>query len=274
LKTKDKKIKSMAPPAIISGLAGVTEPAIYGITLPKKAPFFRTCAIASIAGAIICASGTLIYSMAGMGVFAYPGLINPATGDTKGMVFAIIVTLLSLVAGFVSEMIFYKDDTAQKNTVAAPKAGGSAKEIAAPIKGKILPLSEITDEAFSSEAMGKGIAIEPSEGKVYAPADGEVTTFFPTGHAIGLTASNGAEILIHVGMDTVEMKGDGFTPKVNQGDMVKCGDLLLEFDIEKIKAAGHPTATPIVITNSDDFADVLPIGEGEAQVGDKLIQLL
>jgi PTS system beta-glucosides-specific IIC component len=274
LKTKDKKIKSMAPPAIISGLAGVTEPAIYGITLPKKAPFFRTCAIASIAGAIICASGTLIYSMAGMGVFAYPGLINPATGDTKGMVFAIIVTLLSLVAGFISELIFYKDDTAQKNTVAAPKAGGSAKEIAAPIQGKILPLSEITDEAFSSEAMGKGIAIEPSEGKVYAPADGEVTTFFPTGHAIGLTASNGAEILIHVGMDTVEMKGDGFTPKVNQGDMVKCGDLLLEFDIEKIKAAGHPTATPIVITNSDDFADVLPIGEGEAQVGDKLIQLL
>jgi PTS system beta-glucosides-specific IIC component len=122
--------------------------------------------------------------------------------------------------------------------------------------------------------MGKGIAIEPSEGKVYAPVDGEITTFFPTGHAIGITSTGGAEILIHVGMDTVDMNGEGFTPKKEQGAKIKKGDLLLEFDIEKIKVAGHPVTTPIVITNSDDYADVIPTASGDVAVGDKLIQLM
>jgi PTS system beta-glucosides-specific IIC component len=277
IKTKDKKIKSLAPPAIISGIAGVTEPAIYGLTLPKKAPFFRTCAIAGVGGAVICALGCKAYSMAGMGIFAYTCLINTATGDTSKMFIGIVITIICLVAGVISELIFYKDDAPvkkeeKKDTTTAQ--GTADKDIAAPINGKVVPLSEIKDEAFSSEAMGKGIAIEPSEGKVYSPVDGEVVTFFPTGHAIGINSAGGAEILIHVGMDTVEMKGEGFTPKVNQGDTVKKGDLLLEFDIEKIKAAGHPVTTPIVITNSDDFADVLPTDVATVAIGDKLIQLL
>jgi PTS system beta-glucosides-specific IIC component len=122
--------------------------------------------------------------------------------------------------------------------------------------------------------MGKGVAIEPAEGKVYAPADGEISTFFPTGHAIGITTDSGVEILIHVGMDTVEMNGDGFTPKKKQGDRVKQGELMLEFDIAKIKAAGHPVTTPVIITNTDDYADVLPTDAASVVPGDKLIELL
>jgi PTS system beta-glucosides-specific IIC component len=282
LKTKDKKIKSLAPPAIISGIAGVTEPAIYGITLPKKAPFFRTCAVAGIGGAAICASGCMAYSMAGMGVFAYTSLINAETGDISKMIIGIVITLICLVAEAVVELVFYKDEEAVKKeeknisaeTTAAVGSSSGEKGVAAPIRGKVVPLSEVKDEVFSTEAMGKGVAIEPAEGKLYAPADGEIVTFFPTGHAIGMMTSAGVEILMHVGMDTVEMNGKGFTPKANQGDQVRKGDLLLEFDIEAIQEAGHPVTTPVIITNTDDYADVIPTDAERVSPGDKLMQLL
>jgi PTS system beta-glucosides-specific IIC component len=275
IKSKDKKIKSLCPPAIISGLAGVTEPAIYGVTLPKKAPFFRTCAVAGIGGAILMATGVTSYSMAGMGVFGYTAYINHNTGDTSGFVTAIIVSLAALVLAMVIELIFYKDAPAKKES-AKPAASADAKGgvIAAPITGKLVALSDIKDEAFSSEALGKGVAIEPAEGKVYSPVDGEITTFFPTGHAIGLTSDNGIEILIHVGMDTVELDGKGFTPKKAQGDKVKKGELLLEFDMKVIKDAGVPVTTPVVITNSDDYADVLPAEPGDVKQGQDIITLL
>jgi PTS system beta-glucosides-specific IIC component len=280
LKTKDKKIKSLAPPAIISGIAGVTEPAIYGITLPKKSPYFRTCGIAAIAGAVMCSLGVKCYTMAGMGVFGYTAYINTATNATNGMFIAIVVSLLCVVAGIISELIFYKDDAPKAKAKAAETSSDSASAadnsgtVFAPATGKVVPLNEVKDEVFSSEAMGKGVAIEPSEGKIFAPVDGTIETFFPTGHAIGLTSDSGVEILIHVGMDTVDMNGDGFNPKKAQGDKVKKGDLLLEFDIAKIQAAGHPVTTPIIITNTDAFADVLPTDAAEVKPGDKLITLL
>lgn len=128
--------------------------------------------------------------------------------------------------------------------------------IYAPVAGKVIKLSDIQDEAFSSGAMGEGIAIEPSEGKVYAPCDGEISVFFPTGHAVGITAKTGAEILIHVGMDTVSLDGKGFTAKVKSGEKVKKGQLLLEFDVEYIKSQNLPLTTPVVVTNSDDMAEM------------------
>jgi PTS system beta-glucosides-specific IIC component len=280
IKTKDKKIKSLAPPAIISGLAGVTEPAIYGITLPKKAPFIRTCIISAIGGAIVMAAGVTSYSMAGMGVFAYTGYINTSNNDLSGAIITVVVTMLALVAGIVSELIFYKDGPVKKKETAAPEApaasGSAAKggTIAAPVTGKVIALSDVADEAFSSGALGQGLAIEPAEGKIYAPLDGEISTFFPTGHAVGITGDNGAEILIHVGMDTVELNGKGFTPKKKQGDKVKKGDLLLEVDLEAVKAAGKPTVTPVIVTNSDDFADVLPAEPGDVTHGQDVITLL
>jgi PTS system beta-glucosides-specific IIC component len=203
-------------------------------------------------------------------------LINPATGDISKMIIGIVISLLCLVAGLVIELICYRDDAPVKKETTAAGTASAAKggSVAAPIKGKVIPLAEVKDEVFSSEAMGKGVAIEPAEGKVYAPADGEISTFFPTGHAIGITTASGVEILIHVGMDTVEMNGDGFTPKAKQGDKVKKGDLLLEFDLAKIKAAGHPATTPVIITNSDDYADVVPTDASSVVPGAQLIQLL
>jgi PTS system beta-glucosides-specific IIC component len=278
IKTKDKKIKSLAPPAIISGFAGVTEPAIYGLTLPKKAPFFRTCGIAAVGGAILMATGVTSYSMAGMGIFGYTAYINNATNDISGAVIAVVVSLAAVIAGIILELIFYKDGPAKKSETKAPAASagaaGKGGTVAAPVSGKVIALSDVADEAFSSGALGQGLAIEPSEGKVYAPVDGEITTFFPTGHAVGITSDNGIEILIHVGMDTVELNGKGFTPKKKQGDKVKKGDLLLEVDLDAVKAAGKPTVTPVIITNSDDFADVIPAEPGNITHGQDVITLL
>lgn len=278
LKSKDKKLKSICPPAIISGVAGVTEPAIYGITLPKKAPFFRTCAIAGIAGAILCALGVKTYSMAGMGVFGYTAYITPEN-DMSKMIIAIVVSIICVIAGAVCEMVFYKDGTNKKATSGKGNAEGAdkvdkAETLTAPLKGDAVTLSEVKDEAFSTGALGQGLAIVPSEGKLYAPCDGEITTFFPTGHAVGITTDKGAEILMHVGMDTVKLDGDGFSPKKQQGDKVKKGELLLEFDIEKIKAAGLETTTPIIITNSDDYSDVAVIEPKTVNPGDEIINLL
>ncbi|MBR1892999.1 MAG: PTS glucose transporter subunit IIA [Lachnospiraceae bacterium] len=275
LKSKDKKIKSLAPAAVVSGFAGVTEPAIYGLTLPKKAPFFRTCAVSGIAGAILCTMGVKAYQMAGMGVFAYPAYVNNATGDISGMTLTIIVTFACVVAGFISELIFYKDEAPAKSEVKASVESGKKEEvIVAPVKGEVKALTEIADEAFSSEAMGKGIAIVPSEGKVYAPASGTLTTFFKTGHAMGITTDNGAEVLIHVGMDTVKLDGKGFKQIAKEGDRVKKGDLLLEFDIDFIKGEGYSVDTPIIITNTDEYSDVIPTDSKTIEVGSELITLI
>lgn len=270
LKTKDKKIKSLCPPSIISGIAGVTEPAIYGITLPKKAPFIRTCILAGIAGVVLVMTGVKCYNMAGMGVFGYTAYINSATGDTSGMLISIVVSIVCVIAGAILELVFYKD--------APAKAAGSSKKtgatVAAPMSGEVMDLSEVEDEAFSSGALGQGIAIVPTEGKVYAPMDGEVGTFFPTGHAIGLLGDNGVEILIHVGVDTVKLDGKGFTAKVKQGSKVKKGDLLLEFDIPTIKAAGYSVVTPVIVANSGDYSDIIPTEEKSVRYGDSALTIL
>jgi PTS system beta-glucosides-specific IIC component len=276
IKSKDKKIKSLCPPAIISGLAGVTEPAIYGITLPRKAPFFRTCGIAAIAGAVLCALGIKDYQMAGMGVFGYTMFLNPDEPGMTPMVIGIIVSIACIIAGIVLELIFYKDAPAKKaeNKTVAASNSGKGNAVAAPITGKIVALSDVKDEAFSSGALGQGLAIDPGEGKVYSPVDGEISTFFPTGHAVGITADNGMEILIHVGMDTVGLDGKGFTPKKAQGDKVKKGELLLEFDRKLIQEAGYSIVTPVVITNSDDYTDVIPTAPGDVTQGQDIITVL
>lgn len=275
LKSKDKKVKSLCPAAIISGMAGVTEPAIYGVTLPKKWPFIRTCIIAGIAGGILGITGVTAYTSAGMGVFGYTAYIDTNTGSTRGMIISIIVSIVCLIAGMIVELIFYKDDVMGKTTnVQATKKVAKNEIIGAPIKGEVKVLSEVEDEAFSSGALGQGLAILPAEGKVYSPVDGEVSTLFPTGHAIGLTSTSGIEVLIHVGMDTVKLKGEGFTAKTTKGSNVKKGDLLLEFDIEKIKKAGYSILTPMIITNSDKYTDIVPTDLNNVAIGDTVITIL
>jgi PTS system beta-glucosides-specific IIC component len=281
LKSKDQKLKSLALPAVISGICGVTEPAIYGISLPKKKPFVISCIAAAIGGGIIGFAGVKGFTMGGLGIFGFFNYIDTAGldaahGSMYSLIWAAIAVVVAMVISFVLTYVTYSDDApAASGSKTAAKANTAKNQvIAAPVTGKVIALSDVKDEAFSSGALGQGLAIEPSEGKVYAPVDGEITTFFPTGHAIGLTSTNGIEILIHVGMDTVELNGKGFTPKKAQGDKVKKGDLLLEFDMKVIKDAGYSLATPVIITNSDDFADVIPAEPSDVKHGQDIITLL
>lgn len=273
LKTKDQKLRNIAIPAFISGMFGVTEPCIYGITLPKKKPFVISCIASAIGGAITGIMGVHSYVMGGLGIFGLPNFIDTENNSIYSMVWVGIATLVSMAVAFILTFITYKDDET-KEVENKAKEVTQKKTVAAPFSGEVKELSEVEDEAFASGALGMGVAIVPSEGKLYAPVDGEITTFFPTGHAIGISGDNGAEILIHVGMDTVKLNGEGFSPKAAQGARVKKGDLLLEVDLEKIKAAGYSITTPVIITNTDEFADVVPEAQGTVKAMDELIALL
>lgn len=270
-KTKDKKLRDMAVPAFVSGMFGVTEPCIYGITLPKKKPFIISCIGGAVGGGIIGFAGVKSYSMGGLGLFGLPSYIDGANQSMYSLIWVCIGTLVAMAVSFILTFITYKDDVPSQTT---EKKGKTANNVASPMKGNVKALAESEDEAFASGALGEGLAIEPTEGKLYAPFDGEIVTFFPTGHAIGLKSADGVELLIHVGMDTVKLNGEGFTPKAKQGDRVKKGDLLLEFDIAKIKAAGYSIVSPVVVTNTDDYADVIPTDAASVNAGDEAIIIL
>lgn len=303
IRTKDQKLKSLALPAVVSGLCGVTEPAIYGISLPKKKPFVISCIAAAIGGGIIGFAGVKGYTMGGLGIFGFFNYINTNSGSLYSLIWSIVGVAVAMAAAFIMTMATYQEGAAAAGAdragadgsgVAAggsrvggngegadgASAGGSEAgedvicKIVSPLKGIAKDLKEAPDEAFSGGALGQGVLIVPSEGKLYAPCDGEIATFFPTGHAIGMRTPQGVELLIHVGMDTVKLDGDGFTPKAKQGETVKQGDLLLEFDIAKIKAAGCPIDTPIVVTNIDEFTDVIPQHEREVSPGDEIITIM
>lgn len=289
LKTKDKKLKSLGIPAVISSIFGVTEPAIYGIALPKKTPFIITCIASAVGGGVLGIFGCKIYMVGGLGIFGLPTYIDSATGNISGMGYAAVAALISAIIAFAATMATYKEDiandseyseentagslAADKSSLAAPIEGKS-KKVYSPLKGETVKLSEIKDEAFASGALGAGLGILPAEGKLYSPADGEISTFFPTGHAVGITADNGAEILIHIGMDTVKLEGRYFTPKAAQGDIIKKGDLILEFDIDKIKEEGYEVITPVIITNTDSYLDVIVTDSKKINAGDNIITLL
>jgi PTS system beta-glucosides-specific IIC component len=276
IKTKDAKLKSIAVPAFISGIFGVTEPAIYGITLPRKKPFVLSCIGAGIGGAILGAMGSKLYMFGGMGIFGIPSYISP-NGIDAGFYGAIISILVSFAVGFLLMFFMgYKDEEAKTQNSGVNKADSLVKQetIVSPLKGEVKPLSEVKDEAFSKGVLGKGIAIEPKEGRVVAPITGTLTSVFPTGHAIGITSDNGVEILIHVGMDTVQLEGKYFTTKVNQGEHVKAGELLLEFDMEAIKKEGYSLTTPIVITNSANYLDVIETDKKNVSYKEDLLTVM
>lgn len=282
LKTKEQKVKSVAMPAFISSIFGVTEPAIYGITLPMKTPFYISCIVSGVIGAILSLFHIKMYAFGAMGIFQFPAWVSPTQGLTP-MWIGIGLMFLAIFASFAIQMLvpvpyLYggpKADNAAPVTTpveeVAPLKEINQEIIASPINGTIVPLTEVPDEVFASGAMGKGIAINPKEGVVYAPTNGTVTLVFATKHAIGFQSDNGAEILIHVGMDTVSLDGNGFTTFVQQGEKVQAGQKLLEFDIEAIKAAGLPTITPIIITNTAIYDDVFVSQETTVKKGDYLL---
>ena len=276
LKTKNKELKSLSGSAALSAvLAGVTEPAIYGITLKYKKPFFIGAVFSGIAGAIVAASGAGAPTLLSTSILTLPGYIGKGFA---GFCIACAIAyfgsaIVTYLFGFQDNMILEPDKNSIAEDAGTDISGKQEAEIKSPVNGKVILLSEVKDEAFAAEALGKGIAIVPLDGKICAPCDGVVSALFPTGHAVGITSAEGAEVLIHVGMDTVKLNGAGFTVHVSEGQRIKAGDLLMEADLEVIKRAGYDTTTPVIITNTEEFSEVKSAGEGMVKAGDPVIML-
>ena len=276
LKTKEKKVQSITLPALISSIFGVTEPAIYGVSLPMRTPFIISCIVSGIVGGFVGFFNMTQYSVGALGVFVYPSLVSP-DGNFSHMMIALIGTALAFFLSFALQMLFPvptlyakggDGDTEKTKTTKTKK-----QRIGSPMTGEVLSLSQAPDVVFASGAMGQGVVIEPSVGEVISPADGTIRLLFPTNHAIGIATDEGAEILIHVGMDTVELDGKGFTAHVVQGSRVKKGQLLLSFDMDEIKQAGYPVTTPIIVTNTAHYRHVRAVTTGEVDLGQALLEI-
>lgn len=255
---KNPKEKASVVPAVISGICGVTEPAIYGLSLPKKKPFIYSMIGGAVSGAFMTAMNVRSYVMGGLGVFGIPSYINQQTGDTSGAIYSVISIVIAAVIGFALTLFFWKDDTVVAEVEEGQKAMEVRKEIVtAPVTGTMMPLSTAKDQAFAQGVLGKGVVIHPTVGEVVAPFDGTVMTMFPTKHAIGLVSDNGLELLIHIGLDTVQLDGQFFESFVEQGAKVKRGDKLVTFDIKAIEEAGYSVETPVIVTNSADYLDII-----------------
>ena len=277
VKTKNPKIKALAFPAALSAGLGITEPAIFGINLRYGKPF--------IMGLIAGATGGWLANIIGLagtsfGITIIPGTLLYINGQLLQYIFMVLVTTalgfgLTYAFGYKEEAEVAEETTSEESTEANEEISATLQNetIQTPIVGDVVALSDVNDPVFSSGAMGQGIAVKPNEDVVYAPADAEVTIVFPTGHAYGLKTANGAEILIHVGIDTVSMNGEGFSQKVNQGDKVKAGDVLGTFDSAKIAAAGLDSTTMVIVTNTADFASVNPVASGSVAKGDAVIEV-
>ena len=283
VKTKNPKLKALAFPAALSAFLGITEPAIFGVNLRYRKPFFLSLIAGAIGGGLASILGL---AGTGMGITIIPGT-SLYVGNGQLLQYLLMVAV-SFALGFALTYMFgYEDEVEEvagaiseaetdrltEEAVTGNLVSLSEGVIQTPIVGDVVALSNVNDPVFSSGAMGQGIAVKPSQDVVYAPADAEVTIVFPTGHAYGLRTANGAEILIHVGIDTVSMNGEGFNQKVNQGDKVKAGDVLGTFDSAKIAAAGLDNTTMVIVTNTADFASVNPVASGSVAKGDVVIEV-
>ena len=267
IRTRDADTKKLAGPSALSGLlAGITEPAIYGVNLPRKLPFY----FGIVGGAI----GGIFAGIAGAGTtaFVFPSLIGlPAYLATPNLTLFFIGLALSVGIAFTMTLFWgVKDDQIAgadaPNAADAPQAAatvvaasGTEVLVLSPMNGRLVPLADVPDPVFSSGVMGTGVGVEPTSGTVYAPVAGTVIVTMDSGHAYGIRTADGIEVLVHVGIDTVNLKGEGFSSKVSQGDTVAAGDVLAEVDLDAIKAAGYSTTTVLLITNSAAQSEVLPV---------------
>ena len=271
LTTKNKKIKGIASAAAPSAFLGITEPAMFGVNLALRWPFYIAIVSAGIGSMVTSILGIKAGKLGAAGYLGFPSIEATVGAGIPGFLGCLVLTtVIAFVASFIWGKKVEAGNTEEAEAPAAPVAteasaeapsaasaetSGESVELGAHLAGTVVPLVDVKDPTFSSGALGAGIAVEPTEGKLYAPADGKITVAFPTGHAYGLRTEDGLDLLMHIGMDTVELDGKHFTPKVAKGDTVKRGDVIAEFDIPAIKAAGYPLATPLVITNSKKLAE-------------------
>lgn len=258
VKTKDKSLKTLATSCGITALCGITEPALYGITLKYKRPLYATMLAGAIAGFYAGITNVKAWSAGTSNIFSLPIYIGP----DNSFINICITVVIALVLGFILSYLLHKDDmefeeSAKTDTPMSTSILDTKIEILSPLKGDVLALEEVNDEAFSSLAMGKGVAVNPEEGVVVAPFDGTIEMLFKTKHAIGIKSVDGIELLIHIGIDTVKLEGKYFETFVEMNDKVEKGQKLIEFDIEKIKAAGYQCVTPIIVTNTIDYLEVV-----------------
>ncbi|MDO4536845.1 MAG: glucose PTS transporter subunit IIA [Coriobacteriales bacterium] len=277
VKTKSAKKKGLALPSGISALLGITEPAIYGVNLPALKPFIAAICGAAAGGAIAAFTGLYSIAYGITGLFGY--LI------TADAVKYTIVIAVAFAVSFAVTMVLYADDEKTKAAAAREEAKAAAPAtpaqvdaayaagtVVAPMTGECIDMTTVPDPVFASLAMGNGVAIEPTEGGIYAPVNGQITMVAGTGHAVGLLADDGTEILIHAGIDTVELNGEPFDIKVAAGDTVKAGQLLIDMDLDAVKAAGKPATTMVIVTNSDDYSSIKQT-YGSVKAGAKVVDL-
>ena len=283
VKTKSPKLKALTFPAALSAFLGITEPVIFGVNLRFRKPFVLSLLAGALGGAL---SALLGLAGTSNGITIIPGsMLYVGNGQLPQYLFMVAV---SFALGFTFTYLFGYDDSmldtpveaegpssqeAQEEEPVVATTERADEKLRSPIVGEVVALNEVNDPVFSSGVMGQGIAVKPSKGVVYAPADAEIAIAFPTGHAYGLKTDNGAEILIHVGIDTVSMNGEGFEAKVSQGDRVKAGDVIGAFDSEAIAANGLDDTTMVIITNTMDYAEVTPIATGSVTNKTRVLEL-
>ncbi|HEL2459516.1 TPA: PTS glucose transporter subunit IIA [Streptococcus suis] len=280
VKTKNAKLKALAFPAALAAFLGITEPAIFGVNLRFRKPFFLSLAAGALGGMVASLLGL---AGTGFGITIIPGTLLYVDGQLPQY---LLMVAVSFAAGFALTYLFgYEDEepVAGKISAVAKETATLADEattallpeetLVSPLSGNVVALENVNDPVFSSGAMGKGLAVKPSEGVVYAPADAEVTIAFETGHAYGLKTASGAELLIHIGIDTVSMNGNGFEKLVAAGDKVKAGTPIAKFDAAKIAEAGLDDTTMIIVTNTADFAEVSTLAEGTIAHGANFLKV-
>lgn len=253
-RTHNKKTKELSMSSAVTSIFGVTEPAVYGVNLPLKIPFVSACIAGAVGGGFIAFMGVKNYVFGGLvSIFSFPAFIKTGTNNITPVIIAIIGSVIAIVLAFVLTMILFNksvsDDTNKEEKVSSDveeqktddvnngsndMKDGEKIILGSPLTGDVINLDQVQDPVFSSQAMGKGIAVEPQVGKLVSPMDGEITVAFKTGHAVGISGNNGVDLLMHVGIDTVELDGKGFEILVHQGDQVKAGQTLINFDIDKI----------------------------------------
>ncbi|MBC2379126.1 PTS transporter subunit EIIC [Listeria welshimeri] len=273
LKTKNKDLKAIAGSSTIAGFLGITEPAMYGVNLKLKKPFIAALIGSGVGGAFVTGLGVTGNAFVLPGIMSLPVFMGPK------FIYLIIGLIITITITIVLTFLMKFEDGPTVGTTTKKKQNKASSiehtTILSPVVGTTVALKDVPDKTFAEEIMGKGMAINPTVGEIYAPFTGEIATFFKTGHAIGLRSDEGVELLIHIGIDTVNLNGAHFHPQVKQGDQVKTGDLLLTFDIAEIKQAGYETVTPVIVTNTENYLDVIATDENQT-IGreDWLIQVI